>query len=516
MGALMRAFDWTATPLGHPNGWPQSLKTAVRIMLTSRQPIWVGWGDDLIYLYNDPYKSIIGGKHPWALGRPTSDVWREIWREIGPMLATAMSGTEGTYVEERLLVMERNGYPEETYYTFSYSPIADDDGSPGGIICANTDDTKRVIGERQLALLRELAADTAHMRNWRETCARAAAALALDQHDLPFAMIYIAEPDGLTATLVGASGIIAGHPAAPASLPLGESCVWPVVEALKRESASIVTDLAARFGADLPCGAWTIPPTQAVMLPILPTGNTGRSGIFITALNPLRLFDENYRGFLGLAVGQIAAAIANADAYEQERLRAEALAELDHAKTTFFSNVSHEFRTPLTLMLGPLEEMLGNRTQLPAQDAERIEAVHRNGLRLLKLVNSLLDFSRIEAGRTRARFKPLDLATLTAEIASNFRSAIERAGLRFDVDCPPLPEPVYVDQEMWENVVLNLLSNAFKFTFEGAITVRVRSCQGAARLSVGDTGTGIPANETAPPVRSLPACRGRQRPVVRR
>jgi hypothetical protein len=156
MGALIRDYDWAGNPLGHPETWPQSLKTAVRIMLTSRQPIWIGWGKQLIYLYNDAYQSIIGGKHPWALGKPTPEVWREIWPEIGPMLSTAMGGVEGTYVEEQLLIMERHGYAEETYYTFSYSPIPDDDRTPGGIICANTDDTQRVIGERQIRLLREL------------------------------------------------------------------------------------------------------------------------------------------------------------------------------------------------------------------------------------------------------------------------------------------------------------------------------------------------------------------------
>ena len=158
MGERIRAFDWSGTPLGPLGGWPQSLRTAVRIMLTSRQPIWIGWGDELLYFYNDPYKSIIGGKHPWALARPAKEVWREIWPNIGPMLATAMGGDEGTYVEAQLLIMERSGYPEETYYTFSYSPIPDDQGRPGGIICANTDDTQRAIGERQFALLRELAA----------------------------------------------------------------------------------------------------------------------------------------------------------------------------------------------------------------------------------------------------------------------------------------------------------------------------------------------------------------------
>ena len=160
LGELIRSFDWASTPLGPPEDWPQNLRMALRIMLTSRQPIWIGWGEQLIYLYNDPYKSIIGGKHPWALGRPTAEVWREIWDDIGPMLDTAMTGDQGTYVEAQLLIMERNGYPEETYYTFSYSPIPDDDGVVGGIICANSDDTQRVIGERQLALLRDLAADT--------------------------------------------------------------------------------------------------------------------------------------------------------------------------------------------------------------------------------------------------------------------------------------------------------------------------------------------------------------------
>src|SRR5215813_13091396 len=180
LGARMRAFDWASTSLGPAELWPRSLKTAVRIMLTSRQPIWIGWGRDLIYLYNDPYKSIIGGKHPWALGRPTAEVWRELWSDIGPMLATAMQGDEGTYVEEQLLIMERSGYPEETYYTFSYSPVPDDDGGVGGIICANTDDTRRVIGERQLALLRELAAASVDARTVERTCRRIAQALATD------------------------------------------------------------------------------------------------------------------------------------------------------------------------------------------------------------------------------------------------------------------------------------------------------------------------------------------------
>lgn len=493
MGALMRSHDWTASPLGPAHQWPQSLKTAVRIMLLSRQPIWIGWGDALVYLYNDSYKSIIGGKHPWALGKPTADVWREIWADIGPMLATAMTGHEGTYVEEQLLIMERNGYPEETYYTFSYTPIPDDDGTPGGIICANTEDTQRVIGERQLALLRELATTSSDAR----TCGtreRGAAALRVNAFDLPFALLYMTGPDGDVAELVATSGIDVGQSNFPTTIDLTEGSVWPIEQALRCQYPVFVADLSGKAGPDIPAGKWRVPPTDAAVIPVMPTGETGRAGALIIGLNPYRLFDDAYRSFLQLVAGQIAGSIANARAYEEERRRSEALAELDRAKTTFFSNVSHEFRTPLTLMLGPLEEALADVGEDPETQA-RLEVVHRNGMRLLKLVNSLLDFSRIEAGRTKASFEPTDLSTMTAELASNFRSLTEKAGLKLVLECAPSPERVFVDRDMWEKIVLNLLSNAFKFTFEGKICVGLTYDDKAALLVVEDSGTGIPASE---------------------
>ena len=496
MGERIRALDWESTPLGRPEDWPQSLKTAVRIMLTSRQPIWVGWGPELIYLYNDPYQSIIGGKHPWALGRPTSEVWREIWTDIEPLLATAMGGVEGTYSEEQLLIMERNGYPEETYYTFSYSPVPDDDGAPGGIICANTEDTQRVIGERQLALLRELAAQTVDARSWPEAGRRSIAALTSDPRDLTFALLYLADDEGEALSLAASHGLPDGHPGAPRTLPLKGKAVWPAAQVLADHDPRLVGDLSAVFDQPFPTGAWDRQTESAAVLSVTPSGETGRPGVLVVGLNPFRLFDQGYQGFLGLAAGQIAASIANADAYEEERRRVEALAELDRAKTAFFSNVSHEFRTPLTLMLGPLEDMVADGASAEEMRAQAALAL-RNGGRMLRLVNSLLDFSRIEAGRVRATYGPTDLGRFTAEIASSFRSAIERAGLTLDLDCQELAAPVYVDREMWEKVVLNLLSNAFKFTFDGRIAVSVQPAGdgGGAVVRISDTGIGIPADE---------------------
>ncbi|MEH2344888.1 MAG: ATP-binding protein [Nostoc sp.] len=495
MGARMREQDWSKTSLGPTQHWPQSLKTAVRIMLTSRQPMFVWWGEELINLYNDAYKTIIGGKHPEALGQPASYVWREIWDQVGPRAESAMLKNEGTYDEALLLIMERNGYPEETYYTFSYSPVPNDQGDTGGIICANTEDTQRIISERQLALLRELAARTADARTFDEACTLSVSCLESNPYDLPFAMIYLVDPDKQQVFLAGTCRIGQNHVAVPETVALDADGVWPFAEVIGTHQAKLISGLEMSFSS-LPCGVWLRSPHQAIAVPIAASGQTGKAGILIAGLNPFRLFDDNYKGFIDLVAAQIAASIANAQAYEEERKRAEALAEIDRAKTVFFSNVSHEFRTPLTLMLGPLEDTLTTcATLLPAKEREQLEMVQRNGLRLLKLVNSLLDFSRIEAGRVQASYEATNLATFTAELASVFRSAVERAGMQLSVNCPSLPAPVYVDREMWEKIVLNLLSNAFKFTMVGEIAVSLQWSNDHIEFAVKDTGIGIPPAE---------------------
>ncbi|HVY31023.1 MAG TPA: ATP-binding protein [Polyangiaceae bacterium] len=491
LGARIRALDWSRRGLGPPHTWPKSLRTCVRIVLTSSQPMFVWWGPDLINIYNDAYKAIVGGKHPEALGQPASVVWREIWPMIEARLQSVLGENTGTYDEALLLIMERNGYREETYYTFSYSPVPNDDGvTTGGVICANTDDTQRIIGQRQLATLSALAARSAESRSVADACKQVALTLFQAPRDLPFSLIYLLDSERKRATLAGHSGIEPGHRAAPAQLNLDEAAPWPVQEALVAGKPYVV-ELSPELG-ELPCGAWDTPPRHAAIVPVPGAGSSGASALLIAGLNPFRLFDEGYRSFLNLVAGQIGTAIANADAYHRERQRADELAELDRAKTAFFSNVSHEFRTPLTLMLGPIEDALRTSERVLAGD--NLETAYRSCLRLLKLVNSLLDFARIEAGRAEATFEPTDLAALTADLASAFRSAIERAGLDFRVDCQ-LAQPVYVDHDMWEKIVLNLLSNALKYTFEGSVEVRLYQHADSVELSVIDSGTGIPEHE---------------------
>ncbi|GLW91106.1 SpoIIE family protein phosphatase [Actinokineospora globicatena] len=464
VGRDLAVVDWARGPLGDPAGWPQSLRTAVSILLSSRFSMWLAWGPELTFFCNAAYRrDTLARKYPWALGRPAREVWAEIWTDIGPRIDTVMTTGQATWDEALLLFVERSGFREESYHTFSYSPLRDDDGAVVGMLCVVSEDTDRVIGERRMATLRDLGSDPSSLRTEREALAFACGQLARNLRDLPFTLTYAVKDDG-TTELTGATGV---------DTDIFDQ-QWPVT------AESVLVDLGLST-ADSPDA-----PTQALVVPLRDYG------FMVVGLNRHRPLDDGYRGFVDLVAGHVAAGIASARSYRAQQQRAEELAELDRAKTTFFSNISHEFRTPLALIMGPVEELLD---RVDPAVREELAIVQRNGLRLGKLVNTLLDFSRIEAGRAQARFEPVDLAATTVELASVFRSAIDRAGLDFVVDCPPLPEPVYLDLGMWEKVVLNLLSNAVKFTFDGSIGVAVRAEGRNAVVVVTDTGVGVPQIE---------------------
>lgn len=489
----MRATDWSTTRLGPVEHWPQALRTMLGVVLGSRFPMLVWWGPDLLHLYNDAYRPILRDKHPRALAAPAAEIWAEVWDVAGPMARGVQEGGPATWTEDLQLFINSGTITEETYFTFSYSPIPGDDGRVGGLLNTVQETTAKVQGERESRMMHELVARGGDARSERDAYGIVAAVLAANEADLPFTMLY-ARDDETRAELVASTGWGDYEGIAkPSRVALGDAASWPFGGA-SGECRVVIDDLARRFGS-LPLGRWGGRAETAIVLP-LSRAHAAPYGYLIAGVSPHRELDDRYERFFQATADQVMAVIANAQARESETKRAEALAELDRAKTAFFSNVSHEFRTPLTLLLGPVEDCLAD-TALPAQHRERLELIHHNALRLLKLVTALLDFSRIEAGRMRATYVPTDIAVYTAQLASAFHSTAERANLTLEIDCPPSSEPAHLDREMWEKIVLNLVSNAFKFTFVGGIAVRIRERVGEFELDVQDTGSGIPEHELA-------------------
>ncbi len=457
MEERIRAFDWSTTPLGPIQYWPQSLRTTVNILLSSRYAMWMAWGPDLTMLYNDAYRPTLGIKHPGSLGMSASEVWAEIWPDIGPRIETVLRTGKATYDEGLLLFLERSGFPEETYHTFSYSPLIDDQRRISGMLCVVTEETDRVIGERRVGTLRDVASALANTNTEVEVLLTLREQLGRNRKDLPFTLTYIFDGGG-DARLSCSSGIASDHALAQGRIEAGSGDLWPAYQVFQSPAPRLV-DLAPPRVAGLPAGDWNSPPELAAIVPMRYPGQERPAGFFVAGINPYRRYDLAYSGFIDLLAGQIAAGLGNARAYQVERRRAAALAESPDSKTTFFSNVSHELRTPLTLMLSPVEELLAHDPVRGSAERESLELVHRNGLRLLRLVNTLLDFTRIEAGRIQAAYEPTAIWSVYSRSrlrTSGFGDGARPASPSRDRLRPRLmPTPVYVDREMREKIVLN-------------------------------------------------------------
>ncbi len=488
MGELMARTDWASTPLGEPAGWPPSLRTAVGICLESRFPMLIMWGPELVMLYNDDFRPILGQKHPRSMGQVAAECWSEIWEVIRPMLDAVLATGTSTWAEDTLMVLDRMGYEEDCYFTFSYSAIRGGDGAIGGVFTTVFETTDRVLAGRRMSCLRDLAEARADATSTEEVIHASTEVLDRFSSEVPFACLY--PVDGQEA----AGGVFAGlNEPIPAE-------VWPLARVIATRASVHVAglgDMLTSRGRSKPT------PTSALAMPVFGGSQAEPRAVLVCGLNPRRALDVSYRSFLGLVADDVASALASAGARERERHQAEALAALDEAKTRFFSNVSHEFRTPLTLLLGPLDELLSGGEPLSDGQREALLLGRRNTLRMRRLVNALLDLSQAEGVACDPRFQPLDLAHYTVELASAFRSAIESGGLELRVHCPPLGRIAHVDVEMWEKIVLNLLSNALKHTWEGQITVSLSEEDGLALLRVSDTGSGIPDAGAAAPVRAL-------------
>ena len=500
MESMIASFDWSQTPLGPAESWSPALRMMVPVLLANRFPLLLWWGPEYISIYNDAYRPILGDKHPWALGKPVSEVWREIWPILKPLIDTPFHGGPATWDDDIVLEINRRGFVEETHFTIAYSPVPDETvpGGIGGVLATVHETTGKVVADRRVSVLRDLGARSADAKTVQEACAIAAKTLAAHEADIPFAMLYLVGQDRTTARLAGLTGM-ARDEELETELPLEDTdsggSLWPLAEANRTEGPQVVTRLPDRVGARLLAGRETDAAHTAVVVPLASNKAHFLAGFLVAGISPRLALDESYLDFLNLVSAQISTSIANAREREQEKERTDALAEIDRVKTTFFSNLSHEFRTPLTLMLSPLEEALKDGSSLsePPQ-RERITTAYSNGLRLLKLVNSLLDFTRVDAGSVTGAAQPVDLAAMTEDLVSVFRSAFEQAGIELVTAIEPTGM-LDVDVDMWESTVLNLMSNALKYTLRGSVRVTLRRLGQSVEFSVADTGIGIVPEE---------------------
>lgn len=502
---VARERDWQATSLGPVLAWPEPLRALVREGVDSPHAVALWWGRDQTEVYNEAWSVFLGARHPGALGRPARLNWDSDWERIDPLVEQVLNQSRPVGHLGLTMQVRRGGATEEVFANLSLAPLRDATGGVAGIRALLWETTFDVVAQRRMRLLHELATRLAGAATRHEACHATAAAFETDSATVPFGLVYLVEPRGLQATLASAAGLQPGSPAAPHLLHLASTnaAAWPLARVVgepgSASAAPILLDLTdgrlpelARLLADAPGG---LRASHVMLAPLRAKPADASPGVLVLGLAPQRPYDGAHSRFVETMVQQVAAGLGYARAKELERERSDRLATLDRAKTEFFANVSHEFRTPLTLLLAPLEALARARDTLPAPVGAELDVAVRSARRLLRMVNSLLDFSQIDVRGRKAPVAQTDLGLLTMDIASAFRSAIEAAGLALQVDIAPGLPAVPVNSGMWEQIVSNLLANAFKFTFEGTIAVRLKALRLHAELEVSDTGIGIPSGE---------------------
>jgi signal transduction histidine kinase/DNA-binding response OmpR family regulator len=482
---LARSTPWGDTALGDPRTWSPDLAAAVRTVMPSKVPMLLWWGEELVQIYNDAYRGLVGSKHPAAMGQRGDECWAEVWGDLGPMTAQVRESGEANFERDLLLFMDRHGYLEETYWTFSFSPIRSAQGDVVGVFVATTDVTLAVVEARRLDIVRDLAVLSSADFSSREGIAEAVTqVLAKNRHAVPFAVVYL--PDGAGGLVQAARyGLSGPSPELPDAVSAARR-EHPLVEVARTRKRSEVTYDPAVLGAG-PGPLGPLPPSSAFVLPL---GGTGRplEGVVVLGINPYRRVDERYVTYSTLVTRQLTALFVEVRAATEERARTAALAELDRSKSEFFANVSHEFRTPLTVALAALGEL--RASGLSGKQAQHVDAVQRSAERLNRLVDTLLNFARAEGGHLTPVREPVDVTELTVDVVGMFRSTIESAGLGLETDVDEVGGRL-LDREAWVKVVANLLSNAYKFTESGSIRVSLRSSDKEVVLTIQDTGRGI-------------------------
>ena len=494
--ALARTVDWAATPMGAVETWPEHARTAVDLCLESGFPMMVCWGADLVQIYNDAHRRLLGGRHPAAMAQRGRDCWSDVWGVLGPLYERVMSRGESVFEEDLLLLLDRHGFVEESYFTLSISPIRDPSGGVAAALVTSAETTERVLEVRRLRIAGEVVTRSVAARTSREALAAAARVLSRNARDVPYALLYLIDAPGSGAQLAGWSGLTPGGRLAPERISIsarnGSEDPWRLAD-LDRGGHVIRMEELPGVEAELPTGPWALAHREALVLPVAAPGQERFVGALVAGLSPARRLDDGYRAFFGMVTDAIGAALGAAQRHEDLRRRAETLANAVEARSRFMAGVSHELRTPLNAIVGHVdllrEGIVGPITGRQAQHIGRVRAaaVHLKGL-----IEEILAFSRFEVGAEDLHLGETNVGLLARELAELLEPLIRERGLRLGVRVPDDLRPIRTDAVKLRQILMNLLANAQKYTDTGGIELLVeQEPDGAVRASVTDTGPGI-------------------------
>jgi signal transduction histidine kinase len=494
MGARIRQFDWSQTLLGPVATWPQSLRTAVSIMLGSRFPMMVHWGPDLVHFYNDGYATILQSKHPGALGQPAAPWWQEMWPFLLDIFRPVLAG-ETTYFENSLVLPNRQGFVEEVYFTFSHSPIYDEQGQVGGIFVTALETTSTVLQQRRLALLSHLMAQTTLSVLPAEAAQHLTAALATNQEDIPFALLYEHETAAPHAQLRAWFGLPAGEPTAPPALPadVASPHSWPLADVLKSGQPLLVENLPERF-VNWPVELHPDSPTRAVVMPLL-TASTNRTvWVLMLGLSARRLWNEAYQAFFALVADYAGRALARATTIHDAQRLNQALREANTSLDSFVHIVAHDLQGPAT----NLERLLDlYREGSPGLDQAYIfSLVEKEVHRLTTTIQGLLQVLQTQHGTAGSAPEWVTFAEVSATVQSEVTELLHQQQGQLTANFDEAPT-VYFPRIYLESVLKNLVSNALKYrdpTRPPLIQVRAQRRAAAVVLTVTDNGRGIDLN----------------------
>ncbi|GHP18373.1 hypothetical protein CH278_24805 [Rhodococcus sp. 05-2254-5] len=475
--ARFRELDWSSTELGPVEQWPYELIAAIRTVMPSTIPMLIWWGPHLVQIFNHSYTDFLGDKFPAAAAQPARDCWAEIWDEIGALAHQVVDGGTAVHGARQRFMMNRYGFLEETYWTFSYSPIHGPERAVLGVFVATSEVTQQLLGERRMQALLSLGTLTGNDTDGAvDICRAAVGVLAAEASEFPLVAGYLREDlnaDGPVECVV--TGGDAGYDAA----------TWECAD-ISRVADGTVACATVQVDGNVP---------QAVVVPLTMAGRVQPVGALLIGVSSHRVIDDAFTSFCVVVAERLSTALTASHAFEMERSRVAALADADAAKTRLLENVGHEFRTPLTLLTGPLDSVRENAASvLDANDRESLDVVHRASMRLRRLVDDLLDIVNAEAGRLVSRPEPVNLGSVTRDCATMFSAVASAQGLELVVDAAE-DVVVLTDAEMWSKVVFNLVANAVKYTPAGRVSVRLVADETTVRLVVADTGLGIPAED---------------------